>query len=679
MNFNLKEQIPFILIIILFGIYLSTISPVIYLGDSGEFTTAAFSLGIPHSSGYPLYALIGKIFCFIPIGNIGFRMNLMSSIFAVLTVWITYTLILKITSSRLSSLVGAFILAFTPLLWSQTVSAEVYTLHAFFVISLIRILWWWDETRKFTCLVLFTFITGISFCNHLQTLMLAPAVFFIILSGDKASILNGKKILILSMVFIVALSLYLYLPIRTEAGAAIHWGDPNNFERFFAHVTGKGHRSVYIFNKTVMEYLLRSKELFRLIWAQFGIILLLALWGWIKLPSVRWRIFFVLIIIFDSVYTLFLNIISLEITAFALPTCISLAVLAGTGIAHLLRSIRNSQSISGFLKRATKTFFCLIPVFPLFSNFSLCDQSRNYTAYEHATNMLRTLESGSTLFMDGDNNIFPLTYGRIVERMREDVTIYDRYNLFFKMPYMDDSNSALTYHGKWEDLRAILEMRIIERVADRGVYFAGFNPFAVSFSEQYKMVPFGVLRQILKNNSAFKRDRAGNVWDYYCMESLNSDFDKDFMTREVISFIYFLKGEYYFIIDKPQIGLPFIRLASEIGYNDKNIHSDIAFLLMEHGLYHEAGLELEKALVYHQDLSGVHNNWGYYYYKTGNFDMAVESFQKAIGLNPENYVYYNNLAFIFYATGKIMEAKKIFQRSNEINQNQPEIKKYLKD
>ena len=66
-----------IFLIFLFGIYLKTICPVVYLGDSGELTAAAYSLGIPHNSGYPLYCIIGKIFCLIPIGNIGFRMNLM--------------------------------------------------------------------------------------------------------------------------------------------------------------------------------------------------------------------------------------------------------------------------------------------------------------------------------------------------------------------------------------------------------------------------------------------------------------------------------------------------------------------------------------------------------------------------------------------------------------------------
>src|SRR4030042_1456589 len=99
-----KRHIPFILIIIALIVYLSTICPTVYPGDSGELTVAAYSLGIPHPSGYPLYALLGKLFCLIPIGNIGFRMNLMSVIFSLGTAWIVYSIIFKITSSIVSSI-----------------------------------------------------------------------------------------------------------------------------------------------------------------------------------------------------------------------------------------------------------------------------------------------------------------------------------------------------------------------------------------------------------------------------------------------------------------------------------------------------------------------------------------------------------------------------------------------
>jgi hypothetical protein len=157
-------------------VYLSTLCPIVYLGDSGELTAAAFCLGIPHNSGYPLYSLLGKLFCLIPLGNIAFRANLMSACLAVATVWLIYSIILKSTGSRLAGFVGAGVLAFSRVFWLQTVSAEVYTLHAFFVALLVRVLLWWDEEKDFYPLALLVFLTGLSFGNHMQTVMLAPSV-----------------------------------------------------------------------------------------------------------------------------------------------------------------------------------------------------------------------------------------------------------------------------------------------------------------------------------------------------------------------------------------------------------------------------------------------------------------------------------------------------------------------
>jgi len=238
------------MLLLLYAVYLSTTCPTVYVGDSGELTAAAFCLGIPHNSGYPLYCLLGKLLCLIPMGNIGFRMNLMSTVLGVGTVWLIYSLIFRMSSSRLAAFVGAMVLAFIPVFWYQTVSAEVYTLHAFFVALLIRLLWWWDETKEFYRLALFVFVTALSFGNHLQTVMLAPAVLWVVFSGDRKGFFDWRRLSLFAGLFVVALLVYVYLPVRTGAGAALHWGDPDTLDRFVAHVTGKSHRSGYVFNRT---------------------------------------------------------------------------------------------------------------------------------------------------------------------------------------------------------------------------------------------------------------------------------------------------------------------------------------------------------------------------------------------------------------------------------------------
>jgi len=667
---------PLILTISIFTVYLGTICPTVYLGDSGELIAAAFSLGIPHGSGYPLYTLVGKLFCLIPLGNIGFRLNLMSAFFAVMTVWLVYSLIYRISDSKVGAFAGGLVLAFLPVLWSQTVCAEVYTLHTFFVALLIRLLWWWDETREFSHLILFVFITGIGFGNHLQTVMLAPAVLFIVLSGDRKALLNVKHFLLLSIFFVLALSIYVYLPVRTGAGAAIHWGDPDTLDRFLAHVTGRSHRHGYVLTKTPLEYLVRTKETLWFVWSQLGVILLLAVWGWLKLVSVRWRVFFVLIIVFDFVYTIFLNIISLEITAFTLPTCIVLAILAGIGIAHIIKAIKGIQGVGTGTQKAFKTASCMIPFMFLFSNYGLCDQSRNYTAYEHAVNIFRTVGTGDILLMNGDNYVFPVIYGRIAEKMRKDVMLYDRGNIIFKMPNAGPYTRPRTI--SWEDRRNKTEMRIIEKKGTRNVFYAVFGPYSIGMPDQYRLIPYGILHRVAKEGIRVNPLWINKLWKSYSIESLYDNFERDFMNREMSAYFDFSRGKALILAGQYHLGLRHIRLASETGYDDTLIHSDMAVFLTDTGLFKEARKELEKALIYHEDLSGVHNNWGYYYHKIRDYEGAIASFRKALELKPKRFGCYNNLGFALYEAGKKRESVLAFQKSLAINRNQPDIVEFIK-
>jgi tetratricopeptide (TPR) repeat protein len=669
------NYLPGILVISLFGVYLSTMCPTVYLGDSGELTTAAYCLGIPHNSGYPLYALLGKLFCFIPFCNIAFRLNLMSTVFAVLTLWLVYSLVLKITSSQVSALVGSLLLAFTPVFWSQAVCAEVYSLHVFFAALLISLLWWWNEKRTFCRLACFVFVTGISFGNHMQTVMLAPAALFLVLSGDYKALWNLKNFVFLSLCFFIALSLYAYLPIRTEAGAAIHWGDPDSLGRFLAHVTGRSHRQGYVLTKDLLGYLIRTKEILWFVGSQFGWALPLALWGWLRLPETRWKIFFLAVILFDLIYGVFLNIISLEVTPFGLPSCLTLAILIGLGTAQLLRTVKESAFVGSLTGKVIHVAVLLIPAVPLSFNYGLCDQSSNYTAYEHALNIFRTVDTGATLLLDGDNNILPVMYGRIVERMREDVTLYDRPNLFFKMPYVDEYRDGP--FATWDELRPIVEQRIMKE-AQEGLYYAVFNPSAVSVQDEHAIHPWGILYRITERETPLPQDVGRSVWPLYITESVIDDFRKDFMNREVAAYFHFARGKYHLMASHRNEGLESMELASRVGYDHPAIHSDMAVFLTDHSFFEQARLELEKALIYYEDLSGVYNNWGYYYHKLGDYDEAAVWYAKAIELCPDNQGYYNNLGLALYHGGRKSEARIAFQKSLDVAPDQPKLKRFLK-
>ena len=66
-------------------LYRATMAPTLYNLDSAEFTTAAYTGGLVRATGYPLYLAVGRIWSRIPIGDVGFRMNLLSAVCGALT------------------------------------------------------------------------------------------------------------------------------------------------------------------------------------------------------------------------------------------------------------------------------------------------------------------------------------------------------------------------------------------------------------------------------------------------------------------------------------------------------------------------------------------------------------------------------------------------------------------
>src|SRR5438477_9692102 len=89
-----------------FVLYLVTCSPTVNFTDSGELITVAWTGGIAHPPGYPLYTLIGILFVHLPFGDPAWRMNLISALFAAVAVSLFYLLVTD-TISRMPGFLQA--------------------------------------------------------------------------------------------------------------------------------------------------------------------------------------------------------------------------------------------------------------------------------------------------------------------------------------------------------------------------------------------------------------------------------------------------------------------------------------------------------------------------------------------------------------------------------------------
>ena len=131
-----------------------------YWLDSPEFVTSAWTLGIAHSPGHPLAALLGRLFCYLPLGTISFRVALASAASAMIAVYLvgllTKQLVLRLSDDQgirrpwvlaFASSVASLCAAFSYALWFQAIRAEVYALNLALVLGACCLLVRWERQR----------------------------------------------------------------------------------------------------------------------------------------------------------------------------------------------------------------------------------------------------------------------------------------------------------------------------------------------------------------------------------------------------------------------------------------------------------------------------------------------------------------------------------------------------
>ncbi|MDI6783617.1 MAG: DUF2723 domain-containing protein [bacterium] len=261
-------------------IYIYTLCPTVYVGDSGELTAAAYTLGIAHPPGYPLLCLVGKIFSWLPVGNIAYRINLMSAVFAAGAIFFLFLLLFKLTNNRFVASAGSLAFAFSHTFWGQAnIGKSSYAINTFFISLILLCLYLWAESR-FNALkeksnnhgTRFLYLSGLFFglglANHHTLLFLFPLylvfIIYIYLKtvGSRPQTTARKKpqkstinrisrsriqfpiYLNLLFFFILGLLLYLYLPLRAQSNPPVNWGIPDNWERFYSHLLRKQYGSM---------------------------------------------------------------------------------------------------------------------------------------------------------------------------------------------------------------------------------------------------------------------------------------------------------------------------------------------------------------------------------------------------------------------------------------------------
>src|SRR6476659_4154483 len=223
-----------------FVLYVLTLAPTTAMWDTSEYITAAYTLGLPHPPGNPLFVLIGRVFAILPIApTVAVRINLLaaicSSVSAGMWFLITERVLVSWFVERWQRILGGVIAAvigataFT--VWNQSVVNEkVYTvsLMGIAIISWLMVRWCdAPEGRKADrILVLVAYLCGLGYANHMAGMLAAPAVGLAVLLVRWQNILRWRLLLACAAALVFGLTPFAIQPIRAAHFPALNEGEP---------------------------------------------------------------------------------------------------------------------------------------------------------------------------------------------------------------------------------------------------------------------------------------------------------------------------------------------------------------------------------------------------------------------------------------------------------------------
>ena len=181
--------------------YVLTLQPSVSFWDCGEFISCAYRLQVSHQPGYPLFAMLGKVFSLLSMGNpakVAYFTNLMSALASAVTImflfWTITALAKKILTNKTSDapdqpklikimsagFIGAVAFTFTDTFWYSAVETIVFAMSSLCTAVVFWAMLKWDEQadqpRADKWIVLIAYIIGLSIGIHLLNLLTIPAV-----------------------------------------------------------------------------------------------------------------------------------------------------------------------------------------------------------------------------------------------------------------------------------------------------------------------------------------------------------------------------------------------------------------------------------------------------------------------------------------------------------------------
>lgn len=438
----------FIFSIIVLFLFINTAPPTIYLGDSGEIVTAAWTLGIGHPPGYSLYILAGKIFTLLPLGDIAYRVNLFASILALLVflflflnINIFVLLISKSNNKNLVYFISLIVTLFyilSEIVWFEAINAKggiyifanLITLLSFFSLLMFIL----KKEIKY-CYLSF-YLSGFMIPAHNSTALL---VIFIILLNIYfiRKILNTSLLLKLFFFFFFSFFLsYLFLFIRVKAGPVLDWAEITTNKEVFEHIIRKRYFTGGQFSSSILlfrlnNYIVQFIKNYHILFVFFfvGLYYIYKLNKKIIIFVATFLVANTLLLIYSIETSTGFNLSSLTTISlyisrgFYLVNDLLPVMISAIGLYYLFNLLNKKYDLNIIFMFVIFLFFAFIIGF---NNFELNNHSRKFLGYDHPMNIMKTLDEKNILFSRNDCPSFNILYIKYVHNKYKNFIVFDR-------------------------------------------------------------------------------------------------------------------------------------------------------------------------------------------------------------------------------------------------------------
>jgi len=412
-------------------LYLSTLAPGLSWAndsaDGGDLIAAAASLGVAHPTGYPTYLLLARLAQTVLGGPLAWRTNVLSALCAALAAGLVVVLVQQAYGGRrgfglAGGMLAGVAFGLSPLLWSQAVITEVYSLHVLLVALLVATLplgppaptsaW-----RHRLAGLLF----GLALGNHVTTaLLLPPWLLLTAWQGGQPRLAPALNRL---AGLAVGLLVYAYLPLRALAGPAINWGDASTLSGLWWVVSGAPYRD--------MAFGLPSGFLLDRIQGWAGLIL--TQFGWLGMLVAAFGLFFGLtrgprvrvvtgwLLVVFSVFAIGYN--TADSYAYLLPAFLAMAVWLGLGAATALEHMPGSAATQRLARPLLIGLLGVTLALNARQQRRGVDASQDTAAESFGRTAMEQAPPGALIFTQADRDTFTLWYFHLALGQRPDAAV----------------------------------------------------------------------------------------------------------------------------------------------------------------------------------------------------------------------------------------------------------------